>query len=901
MQDYRNKFRFKALVILQDIEELWTKVIFDLRSQNIGDSLIKNFGFKALKNNPNAKLTLGIPDELYFHEKHKLFIDLLKASGGKDKKSLESLNHKFMAFNLREIRNKFFHSEAVYLQEYKSLIEYIELEEYVKLGFDLSKTQLLLNKIDSSDVDDLDFEKLLNKTIHWPEKIEVKNNLPNYELIEHYHTGLIGRKANLERLASWLFGTKYQLLAVSGRGGTGKTALVLEFLNRVLSSDSLENQFDGVVFVNLKDEVLQVDGIKKIKDDPTILSLQEEIINEVIKTLGDTSASSIEDFEDRRILLFIDNLEKIIADKPEVFQEFWETQIPSKWKVIVTSRIPITFSQNEALEDLNADEMKVLCEACFTNYSDYPLNDLVIKKITNAAKGNPLALKYFVELIYRGGYELDEAAALTESNILAFSFSHLADGLTPNELKILAALSVLGGSRSRVEVCEVCDITSDEFRVAYNKIKFVSLIELELVDSEPSERYKLSRIAQEYVLRSEQLDLYRKAIDSKYKLLKIKSQQKSGDYSDSDFNHDYISPNTPIELKTLILKLLSSLEMNDTRELRGGHLVVFKSKESLYESFDSYYYYLGLIYSALDSDADALSCFKKAIELNPKSNIYQLKYASKLRSLSNLNDALDYLKPLISKGFHTPDSSSQDFADKLISEYCRCLIYMNQYSEVLNFTSEWKTAQTCNRAYGIARAICLKRIAEEYVKTQSKYKEIVESCSEQVQILEELLNNPENLDYLTTIQHEIGRFITLCCTTIHSSRGSADEVIKILGDFLEKNMTRIVLPKTSEYIMAKYFSNIVNKNLEPKITEQLALDKTGAIITLSRDLSIHNDFTFAKDSDGKSYYIPRTSYSFHNSTPWEKLTSKSKLRAVKFEASNGSADFKVTLAILESL
>ncbi|WP_434430242.1 hypothetical protein [Aeromonas veronii] len=51
----------------------------------------------------------------------------------------------------------------------------------------------------------------------------------------------------------------------------------------------------------------------------------------------------------KKILLFIDNLETLLVDSPEDFEEF-NYSLPASWRVLVTSRITIS---NASITSLN--------------------------------------------------------------------------------------------------------------------------------------------------------------------------------------------------------------------------------------------------------------------------------------------------------------------------------------------------------------------------------------------------------------------------------------------------------------------------------------------------------------------------------------------------------------------
>jgi len=185
----------------------------------------------------------------------------------------------------------------------------------------------------------------------------VPNGLPDE--FEHSITGLFGRAKDIVRLNKELRNTRSSLIAVVARGGIGKTSLVLQALSEFcLSSDSTSFS-DGVAFVSLKQERLSHEGLQAL-DAPATIEEVKDTLRQQINLLFDIDAPTFDDciplVGDKRLWLFIDNLETLLRDSPSSFTEFCDL-LPGPWKVIVTSRIPVDGGKNiplEALEETGA-------------------------------------------------------------------------------------------------------------------------------------------------------------------------------------------------------------------------------------------------------------------------------------------------------------------------------------------------------------------------------------------------------------------------------------------------------------------------------------------------------------------------------------------------------------------
>ena len=81
------------------------------------------------------------------------------------------------------------------------------------------------------------------------------------------------------------------------------------------------NDFDAISFISMKTEKLTVEGIKKLPTIDTLEGLKHKI-TENLNNLFDDNLSYetiLTTYDNKRILLFIDNLETLLRDNQEDF------------------------------------------------------------------------------------------------------------------------------------------------------------------------------------------------------------------------------------------------------------------------------------------------------------------------------------------------------------------------------------------------------------------------------------------------------------------------------------------------------------------------------------------------------------------------------------------------------
>lgn len=341
----------------------------------------------------------------------------------------------------------------------------------------------------------------------------------------------------------------------------------------------------------------------------------------------------------------------------------------------------------------------------------------------------------------------------------------------------------------------------------------------------------------------------------------------------------------------MVTNLVQALKQkDDTHDLRNIHLPLFKSKEQLYGESAAYSYYLARIYDQLGANVDAESYFSKALEIDSNISVYRLRLGeSQLKP--NPENSFNTVKPLIQAEYDNPSKSSFAFAERVCRVYCRVLIYLERYDDVLQFTSSWESNESLSRVLGISRSICLRRQHESYVRKLSNLDQVLNSIEQQQIILNTLLTRLRDGEEYVDLLNEAEKFISFCTSIIANPRIGTNELQLILKNFLLKHSEKVQIPERSREVINRVFSDLTNTLNIDNFKSPSKLIEEGYILVFLPKF-VPGEFTFGSDKLGNSYYIPKGSYSINNKITWESLTRKHELYVKAIPNSYGTANFK---------
>lgn len=297
----------------------------------------------------------------------------------------------------------------------------------------------------------------------FPPTKPVSSNIPhNLPRLPHF----FGRDKELKTIADALAPQARTWGAlIDGPGGMGKTSLAIRAAELVP-----EGQFKRILFLSAKEREMSADGEKKLTG--FVLPGYLEMLNEIARLLHKPElAKSPEDERARLILdaltqehalLILDNLESLTPEHRDQLFSFL-SHLPQGCKAIVTSRrrtdidariIRLEKLDHEAalqyLNELSADRPHL------QNATEAERESLYVE-----TGGNPLIMRWLAGQLGRGKWRTIAKAleflrsAPPNNDPLEFIFGDLLDTFTPEETKVLAALSYF---TSPMEVKFIADL-----------------------------------------------------------------------------------------------------------------------------------------------------------------------------------------------------------------------------------------------------------------------------------------------------------------------------------------------------------------------------------------------------------------------------------------------------------
>ncbi len=330
----------------------------------------------------------------------------------------------------------------------------------------------------------------------------IENNLPHP--FDHDLTGLVGRRDAVNDLKKYLKKPRVNMVAVSAKGGLGKTALVLEALRDIAVSPKSHEWVDRIVYVSAKTEHLTAGGIEKLDSPGDSIDDAKKRIYEELRKEGESTEEMINRTEDDRVLICIDNLETLLIDAKnqdiahEEFEKF-HLHIPENWKLIVTSRVKVEgATKNFPISPLDEEDSKILARKYAQMKFSESIEQEVVEKISEAASDNPLAIRLIIDSLVAGS-SVDEAISETKQDVLEFSYSNLIKYLPDVAEELLECLFVVQKPLRRFTAASLLERSREEVAEGFSHLLKTSLCTR--VSASDGERYELSASVRNLLLR----------------------------------------------------------------------------------------------------------------------------------------------------------------------------------------------------------------------------------------------------------------------------------------------------------------------------------------------------------------------------------------------------------------
>jgi len=701
----QNRTRIMGQMIIWALEQSLGRFIlehwFRLTSDNSTLAVILERKPLLAKNQFSQDQVRKAVEESYLKELFVLAIACCDQTS--ESETLKELNDFSTAIELSDIRNAACHSNRPFYDHYWFRIAALAADPRIhRLG--LIEVPAALQAVLAGQI------KAPPES--WAKiRSQLPNNLPSH--FEHSSTGLIGRDAERKRLWKEFKNLRKRFFAIVSPGGNGKTALALDFLNELCSSAEGQTLVDAVVYVSLKSEALTATGIVNIQSAPdsTPLALRSEIQKGFDQTFTETLGTYEEacnKFHNQKIVLFIDNAEKLLLDSPDALETL-ESTLPVSWRLLVTSRIVVENAASLPLAPLSKESSKQLVRYYIGSSGGYPEpEDELVDKIVVGAKFNPLAMKLVVDT-YVQGHDITESLEKAVSETTEFSFAGLLDVLPNETINVMEALyvdeevsrhslaSVLNLdldkiSRSLHQLCR----TSLAVRTYNNGIERILLNEQvrELLRVNPKNHNTRNLVVRALRARRARLTDIRASVNRQLP---------------TDLRH--VPDSAPNDLVLLVQQIYKATKKGSVHTNLPSLYRAVIDGERDFKAISAYWRMRGFLMWHLQDRAAAVDCLNRSLAID-ENDLPSLRLLASWMSKEQQSDvALKLYERL--RALNACDSKyvEEEFANAVLAGYLNSLTYLGKFEEVANETKDWHKRLDVGRSLASVRIGCFKRWA----------------------------------------------------------------------------------------------------------------------------------------------------------------------------------------------
>lgn len=612
----------------------------------------------------------------------------------------------------------------------------------------------------------------------------VPNNLPSS--FDHEITGLIARKDEAAELKRRLANPRNNFLALVGPGGTGKTALCLEILREVALDPTTLNWADEIAYVSAKTERLTPTGIEPIVDPVDSLESVKQVIATALlgEDAGSTDESQLRAFETaasklsaRRVLLCVDNLETLLRDHAEKFEEMVQA-LPAPWRVLVTSRVGVNGANVLTLGPIKRDGAMKLARDYLSIRGATRLTEEQLLKLVEICDRNPLAIRLAVDS-YAAGAELASALAQTKDRIVEFSYTSLVDHLPTDASKVLECLFGSVESRGRSEIGHLLDLSPDQLAEAINSLLHTSLVTRQLVAG--TEKYTLSSSVRDLLLRAPRNPAVRAAVQARLREQQriLADLEQSG--SQDPLAEDFIPADAPAHVRALVTRIKRSLfgrssraeQLSDLTEVRAA--LSYDGKEAVLHRAEA------LLLEQLNDRFAAIESLSKAAACTGDDWSSTLLLAEFLRDEQRLPEALEQAERIFQSGMQASAAVGNRNQIRLLRARWVTALWLKRTQDVLAATQDWRKAGKLRPALAALRVSAFQRFLDEP-------NQAVAERSEATRFLIECLDETFRLDgYLPDVVHE-GFHALERLERLGLRRLLSPDDVALCADFLDRHL-----------------------------------------------------------------------------------------------------------------
>jgi hypothetical protein len=424
-----NHLKRKTAMVLYQIEESLGSFVIEngsierLSAESIDNIHKREVDKGRIFNKENIK---DIIESTYLDEVFRFALDITNDSSSRD--SINYLYSLFHQLDIYEIRNAISHPNRTFWDCYWYRVASIASDPVNEI-LGLKEIKEALAAAESGRIEDPPED--------WKDKIiwQIPNNLPDQ--FDHGLTGLIGRTKELTDLRKYISNPRVNTIAVVAPGGAGKTAIALDLLHQIVSTPSFTKYVDSVLYVTMKTERLTWEGIIELDAIETISELRNSIIDSLNYIYDENYTDfqqTLDCYKDKQILLCIDNLETLLRDDPNSFDELNQS-LPGSWQVLVTSRVSVSNATILTVDALKESSAVHLARTYHTKRGGKSLEERDYIRLTKGCFYNPLAIRLTLDLVLTGK-DVPNAINVANKEIAEFSYNNLISALSENSIEV---------------------------------------------------------------------------------------------------------------------------------------------------------------------------------------------------------------------------------------------------------------------------------------------------------------------------------------------------------------------------------------------------------------------------------------------------------------------------------
>jgi tetratricopeptide (TPR) repeat protein len=507
------------------------------------------------------------------------------------------------------------------------------------------------------------------------------------------------------------------------------------------------------VYVSAKTERLTTKGIEPIADPVDSLDSVKGVL--AVALLGEEAGETEEDqtksfdvamrqLAARRVLLCIDNLETLLRDHADKFEDFVQI-LPAAWRVLVTSRVGVNGANVLALGPIKRDGAMKLARDYLSIRGAARLAEDQLSKLADVCDRNPLAVRLAIDS-YAAGTELAAALSQTKDRIVEFSYTSLVDHLPHDASKVLECLFGSPEPRGRSEIGHLLDLSLDGVAEAINSLLRTSLVTRQLAGG--SEKCILSSSVRDLLLRTPRDPSVRADVQARLREQQrlLTDLEQSG--SKDPLAEEFVPSEAPDHVRALVTRVRRSLrgragradQLRDLAELRAA--ISFDAKESVLHRAEA------LLLEQLNDRFAAIESLGRAVACSRDDWSAHLLLAEMLRDDQRLPEALEQTERLVGTTLLADDAVGLRNKTRLLRAHWVTMLWLKKGPQVLAATKDWRTAGDLRPVLAALRVSVLQRQLDDSALSRTERAEAVRS-------LVECLDETYRLDgYLPDVVHE---------------------------------------------------------------------------------------------------------------------------------------------------